>query len=346
MGPDWPFYAALAEKPDPARREPGEILRPGWGPYRHYGIDENPFGDADQVASAIDVIRSRPADRPWAHYIGTLGPHDPYHVPRRFLDLYDPDSIELPPSFADRMEDKPALYRRTRSMFDQLTEAEHREAIRHYLAFCSYEDFLFGQVLEALDASGQAGDTAVIYCSDHGDYLGDHGLWCKGLPCFRGAYEVPLIVRWPGRGARPGCEETSFVSLADIAPTLLEMAGIDPGRTFAGASLVPFLSGESPANWRDAVFTQTNGNELYGIQRSVMTRDWKLVFNGFDFDELYDLRADPHETRNLASRPDLAPVRSELYGRLWAFAREQEDQAINNYIMVGLAEHGPAAGFR
>lgn len=348
MGWDWSDYQTLAATKEDLEttRHPGEILRPGWGSYTHYGIDENPYGDMVHVQSAIEVIRSRDGGKPWCHYLGPLGPHDPYKVPQRFLDLYNIDSIELPPNFDDRMEDKPALYRRTRDRFDQLDPAEHREAIRHYYAFCSYEDYLFGLVLGALEESGQGDNTVVIYCSDHGDYLGEHGLWCKGLPCFRGAYEVPLMIRWPAQLAAPGRTEESFVSLADFAPTLLELAGVKTDRTFSGASLLPFLRNEEVPEWRDAIFTQSNGNELYGIQRSIMTTDWKLVYNGFDYDELYDLKQDPHETRNLATEPRYAAIKRSLYQRLWRFAGEHGEQGISAYIMTGLAEYGPMEAFR
>jgi arylsulfatase A-like enzyme len=359
---DWNDYRKMSAEADDLRtqRNPGEILRPGWGAYSHYGNHENPFGDADHVKSAVEVIRSRDTDQPWCHYIGLLGPHDPYIVPQRFLDLYNLDDITLPENFMDRMQDKPSLYRRTRDRFDQLTETEHREALRHYYAFCSYEDFLFGQVLEALEQSGQAENTLVIYCSDHGDYMADHGLWCKGLPCFRGAYEIPFIVRWPGHISDPGRVEEAFINLADVAPTLLEAAGIQADRKFAGRSLLPLLRPLTPdlrppssdlrslssAPWRDAHFTQSNGNELYGIQRSVMTRDWKLVYNGFDYDELYDLKNDPDETVNLAAQPEYDETKRHLYQRLWQFAAEHGEQSCNSYIMTALAEYGPLEAFR
>jgi arylsulfatase A-like enzyme len=348
MGATWADYPAAEYEPNPANPEQGTgcIRRPGLGDYVHYGEEENPFGDADQVASAIDVINSRQkTNTPWCHFIGPLGPHDPYFAPRRFLELYDLDAIELPASFNDAMADKPGLYRRTRARFDQLGELGHHESLRHYYALCSYEDWLFGQVLDALDASGQADNTLVIYCSDHGDYMADHGLWCKGLPCFRGAYEVPLLIRWPQFTQGRGRTEAACVSLADIAPTLLEAAGLYPQQPLSGSSLCPFIKGEQPADWRDAHFTQTNGNELYGIQRSVSTREWKLVYNGFDEDELYHLTEDPHECQNLAKREDLKPIRQALYRRLWQFACEQQDVPINNYIMTGLAEFGPGIAF-
>lgn len=343
---EWDRYVKLAEDVEPTTRGEGEILRPGYGTYIHYGVRENPFRDGDVVQDAIRMLRSRSSrDAPWCQYIGTLGPHDPYFVPQKYLDMYDPGEIELPASFYDRMDDKPALYRRTRERFDQLTEAEHREAIRHYLAFCTYEDALFGEVLAALEESGQAENTLVLYTSDHGDYVAEHGLWCKGLPCFRGAYHVPALIRWPGGVKQPGREVDAFVSLADFAPTFLDVAGVKVDRSFAGRSLVPFLRNESPRDWRDALFTQSNGNELYGIQRSVMTRAWKYVYNGFDFDELYDVQSDPAEMRNLAADPCYAEVVREMAGRMWRFAYDHQDVCINGYIMVGLAPYGPAEAF-
>jgi choline-sulfatase len=138
----------------------------------------------------------------------------------------------------------------------------------------------------------------------------------------------------------------SFVSLADFGPTFLDLAGARADGPFTGASLSPFLRDESPASWRDEMWTQCNGVELYFTQRSVMTRDFKYVFNGFDEDELYDLRADPHEMRNLAHEPDLQAVKRDMCRRMWRFACREEDTAINSYITVGLAPWGPAEAFR
>ena len=231
-----------------------------------------------------------------------------------------------------------------RDRFDQLSEGEHREALRHYLAFCSYEDHLFGRVLEALEHSGQTEETVVVYLSDHGDYAAEHGLWAKGLPSFLPAYHIPAVVRLPEslrEKNTAGSVSDAFVSLADFAPTLLDLAGLPPREDFAGASLLPLLRGETPSAWRDALFFQSNGNELYGIQRGLLTRDWKFTFNGFDYDELYDLRADPHETINLARQPEHRETCHQLMRRLWQFGFEHNELAICTYIMTGLADLGP-----
>jgi arylsulfatase A-like enzyme len=182
----WDTYENLPERPADYQRKPGEIVRPGYPDYIHYGTHENPFNDLDVVQAGQERLKElAKSNDPWVLYVGTLGPHDPYFVTQRFRDMYSLDEIKLPPNFQDDFSQRPNLYGRTRSVFDQLTEAEHKEAIRHYLAFGSFEDWLFGELLTTLEESGQADNTLVIFLSDHGDYMGEHGLWCKGLPCFK-----------------------------------------------------------------------------------------------------------------------------------------------------------------
>jgi arylsulfatase A-like enzyme len=346
----WPYYRDHAQQPMDTDREEGEILRPGYGTYRLYGTrDEADEGhDERVVARAVELLPELAAgDDPWALYVGVNGPHDPYVVPQRFLDLYDLEDVPLPPSFGDELVDKPSIYQRMRDqIFGQLSPREVREGVRHFWAFCSYLDYQFGQVIEALDRTGQASDTLVLYCSDHADYCGDHGLFCKGIPCFQGAYRVPAVVRWPKLVASPGRDVDAFVSLADFAPTFIEAAGLSAGRHFVGVSLLPFLRGDPSNDWRDEIHTQCNGVELYYTQRSVMTRDFKYVFNGFDRDELYDLRVDPHEMANVADDSAYAEVKKAMSQRMWRFAHQEDDTAISKYITVGLAPYGPAEAFR
>jgi len=348
-GQRWDDYQKIAQTPEPARRGEGQILRPGYGPYTLYGSTgaDRPEHDEGAVQRAVDALPDLAAgDAPWALYVGAIGPHDPYLVPQKYLDMYDLDAIDLPPSYADTLDDKPRIYKRMRdARFGQLSQREVREGIRHFWAYCTYLDDMFGRLLAALDATGQADNTLVLYCADHGDYCGEHGLFCKGIPCFRGAYNVPAVVRWPEGITDPDRRVEEMVSQADFAPTFLDVAGVKSDRHFTGESLVPLFNGEQPQSWRDEIHTQCNGVELYYTQRSVATAEYKYVFNGFDDDELYDLTNDPHEMHNLASRPDLEPVKRDLVRRMWRFAQREQDTATNGYITVGLAPYGPAEAF-
>lgn len=341
----WQTYRALP-KWDDAPRGKGEVLRPGYKRYTHFGIGVK-GNDEATIEDALNVIRNRPKDAgPWCQVVSVNGPHDPYFVPQEYLDLYADRDIALPDNFDDPMSDRPGFYRRTKDVFSQLSRQEHIESIRHYLAYCTYMDALFGKVLDAAEAAGQLDDTVIIYLSDHGDYLGEHGLWCKGIPCFRPAYHVPLVVADPRHPETASSTVDAFASLSDFAPTILELAGIQANRRFTGQSLAAFVRGEEPADWRDALFMQTNGNELYGIQRSIMTDKWKFVFNGFDYDELYDLENDPGETHNLAGEPGSQEIIFELSKRLWTFAAQVDDNCLSQYIMVGLAQYGPGIIFQ
>lgn len=344
---EWDKYYKQADvcKGDETRNE-AQIIREGYPMYTQYGMHENPFNDGTVVESAVKAILEREdSGEPWCHYVGTLGPHDPYYVPQKFLEMYDINDIKLPENFYDAMQDKPSIYRRTKDRYSQLTEMEHRKSILHYLAFCTYEDYLFGKLLTALEQRGVLDNTIIVYISDHGDYAGEHGLWAKGLPCFRSAYHIPLLIQWPKHGFGEGKKISHFVSLADMAPTLLEMAEIKADREFSGYSLVPLMLGCEPDNWRNEIYTQTNGNELYGIQRSVMTKEWKYVYNGFDYDELYHIKEDPEEMNNLINDPQYSGVVRDMCIKMWNFAFEHKDVCINPYIMVAHAPCGPGIIF-
>ncbi|MGH9438656.1 MAG: sulfatase-like hydrolase/transferase, partial [Terriglobia bacterium] len=270
-------------------RKPGEVLRPGWGNAQMYrtlaisgpdGFDTK-RSDYRAVRVGIEKLqRLAGTGKPWGLMISNSGAHDPYDVPKKFVDMYDPKSIKLPPSFRDTMADKPRIYQRMRYQYwDQMSDDEVKQAILHYWAKVTMQDALFGLLLDALEKTGQADNTIVLLVADHGDYAAAHGLYAKGVPSFREAYNIPTIIRWPRGIANPGRQVDAFVSTTDFAPTFLEAAGV-PSSDYrmSGKSLVPWLKGKTPANWREAVFTQMNGVELYYTQRIIMTKDYKYVY--------------------------------------------------------------------
>jgi arylsulfatase A-like enzyme len=374
------WQQARNETTNPAERKPGEYLRPDWTNGRLYGTrpNEGPNGydtlaDARIMQAGIaGVKRLAAAGKPWCVMISNSGGHDPYEAPRKFVDMYDLEKIELPSSFKDTLDDKPRIYQRQRYQhWSQLSDDESRDALRHYYAKCTLQDALFGDMLRALEETGQVDNTIVIYVSDHGDYHGAHGLWMKGVPSFSEAYHIPAVIRWPRMLRNPGRQVDAFVDQVDWAPTILEACGVMSPKKLSGDSLLPWLRGETPVDWRTATCAQLNGVELYYTQRITMTKDWKYVYNGFDYDELYDLRNDPHEMHNLAF-PNLAAKRSEvlaghglpkngtvpwpplpdaaaaarkdLLGRMWTFAVEHHDIIFNQYGTVSLAPFGPGLG--
>lgn len=318
------------------KREFGRIVREGYPVHYQFGVDENPYGDTTTVDKACEMIQSYEGEDPFFLYVGVTGPHDPYCPPQKFLDMYRNVEIRLPDNFEDSMEDKPALYRRTKERFS-LSRDEHIECIRRYLAFLSYEDSLFGRLLHTVRQKGIYEDTYIVYLTDHGDYMGAHGLWAKGLPCFREAYHICAAIG--GRKMTGNRHVEELVSIVDFAPTILKMAGME--FECEGKSLMPFMEGKKPKEWRSEIYTQTNGNELYGIQRAVWNKSWKYVFNGFDYDELYDLKNDPLEMHNLINEERYQEIVKELCKKMWKFAQKTKDNCTCPYIMVSLAPYGP-----
>ena len=368
---------AAEQKSEPEHRKDGNILRPMWSNLQMYRTlpDERfeTLDDTKVVNAGVEGIKRFAATgKPWCMMVSNSGGHDPYDVPKRFVDMYDLKNIELPPSFGDMMDDKPRIYQRQRYQYwAQLSDDETRDAIRHYYAKCTMQDELFGRLLAALETSGQAENTIVLYVSDHGDYMGAHGVWFKGIPSFREAYHIPTIIRWPKGTRNAGREVSELVDQVDFASTVLEACGVQPKAKLSGRSLMPFLRGEAPADWRRATCSQMNGAGLYYTQRIVMTKEWKYVYNDFDYDEMYDLKNDPHEMRNLAF-PDLAKkseevrsgkglgrdasvpwpplsekleaVRRDLLKEMWTFAAEHRDIIFTPYGTVALAPYGPGLG--
>lgn len=366
------WQTARSQYAHPAARSVGQVIRPGWGDLALYGTQTESFEKLrvyQAVRDGVNGISRLAADaKPWCVMVSNDGGHDPYFALPQFMDKYDWRKIELPRNFRDTMEDKPRIYQRMRFQYwQQLGDDEVKQAIAHYYALLTMQDALFGLLLDALEKTGQADNTLVIYCSDHGDYAGAHGLWAKGVPAFREAYNIPCVVRWPKGIRAPGRRLDALVSTTDFAPTILEAAQAK-SPPMSGMSLMPWLRNEQEPVWRDALFSQMNGVELYYTQRIVMTRDHKYVYNGFDYDELYNLHYDPHEMKNLAF-PDLAAarastlrgagqartdrsawpplpdetdaIRKDLLKKMWEFAQKHDDQIFNNYMTVAMAPYGP-----
>jgi arylsulfatase A-like enzyme len=320
------------------------LSHPGYRELLLAGVsDEPPEATREHYlfGRGIDFIRDAAAtpEQPWALVVSTEAPHDPYIAPREQYRRYDPASLPKPASFGDPMADKPSIYRRIRDTWRDLSWEEYAQATACYYALCSLIDDEVGRILAALRDTGQEQDTLVVFTSDHGDYLGAHGLMLKGVPAFEEAYRAPLIMNGPG--LPEGLTVDSPVSLLDLPRTLLSLLTGDPfpcqGRDLAG-----YLQGREPAPEPEA-FAEFHGQRLGYTQRILWRDRVKYVYNGFDFDELYDLAADPFELRNLAADRDHAPVLREMASRLWEIVRETGDDTLAEaqYGMFRFAPVGP-----
>jgi arylsulfatase A-like enzyme len=227
----------------------------------------------------------------------------------------------LPASFDDDLADRPAIYRRQRSVWSDLSEADFRTATACYYAACGLVDDQVGRLLDRVEEAGQRDDTIVVYTSDHGDLMGAHRLLLKGVPAFEEVYRVPLIVSWPA-AIEGGQVIDDLVQSHDVAETLSRLTEVGLGGH--AVDLLPRLTGAGGPPRTTAV-AELHGQRFSYTQRVVWQDHWKYVFNAFDFDELYDLDADPWELTNLAGSPEHRAVVAELRLHLLDWMLETED---------------------
>ena len=322
-----------------------KVSRPGYRDLLIAGVTEAPADQTHEhalVTKGVEFIERAVPGEPWALVVSTEAPHDPYIAPREYFERYDPAPIPEPASFADPMTEKPVIYRRIREAWRDLAWDDYAFATACYLGLCSMLDDQVGRLLAALEATGQADDTLVVFTSDHGDYLGAHGLLLKGVPAFEEAYRGPLVVGGPGVG--PGVRAPGPVSLLALPRTLVRLL---LGEEFdcQGGELTGYLVGEGPGV-PGVAFAEFHGQRFRYTQRVLWRGDWKYVMNGFDQDELYDLASDPHELRNLATDPEHAPVLEDMARRMWRRVKDTGDETLAqaHYGMFRFLPVGPDAG--
>lgn len=272
---------------------------------------------ADTTVHWIRERAKRRGDgRPWVLFSSMVSPHYPLIAPDEFYDLYADVDLPRPRLYdpADR-PNHPAIdhYRATWNYDDHFDEERLRVGTQAYYGLCSFLDFQIGRILAALEEGGFADDTLVIYTSDHGENLGNRGLWGKCV-MYEESSGVPLLLAGPGVATGTRC--AAPVSLVDIYPTVVEFAcgGLDAREgALPGESLIA-LAREPPKD--RVVFSEMHDDGSMTGTYMVRRGDWKLVhYVGYP-PELFNLAADPREERNLASRPETAEIQRRLYDEL------------------------------
>lgn len=307
-----------------------------------FAEDSSSTEEAYIYGKAMDFIeRSRAGGKPWCTFISTYAPHDPYSVPKEVFDLYKDVEIPLPESFGDRMKDKPAIYRRLQSVWKDLTEEEAKMIIRCYYSYCTLVDIQVGRLTEYLKRTGQYDNTLIVYLSDHGDLMGAHGLFCKGVPAFEEIYHIPLFFKMP-QNRSAGSFVNQYVSTQDIAPTVLEIAGCRSlDGEIHGESVLPWLLGEVSCG--RTAFAEFFGQRFAYTQRIFWKGPYKYVFNTFDYDEFYNLEEDPHELVNEIHNERYQEVVREMAQGMWTEMKRTGDVTMTDaeYYVLRFAPVGP-----
>ncbi len=271
---------------------------------------------ADKAAS---FVRTAAGGAPFFMYLSTNAPHTPAYVPKRHEGMFSNVALPKPPSFNEAdVSDKPAWVRDVpRLTSDDVGDLQllHRKRLRSLQSV----DEMFGRLVDALKDTGQLSNTYVVFTSDNGYHLGEHRLLSKSTP-YEETISVPLLVRGPG--VPRGVSRPAMALNNDLAPTLADLAGVNPPSFVDGRSLGPFLSAASPASWRSAFLVEhrRSANEgpyarLVTDYDAVRTADHLYVEYGTGEKELYNLDNDPHELNSI-HRTAGADLKRQLASRL------------------------------
>lgn len=269
---------------------------------------------AREAEKAIELLKP---DEP--QFIETLfwTPHVPLVVPEPYYSMFTREDIDLPDTVGKWYDGQPAtLLTHIPGHYGVMLQRDQwREPWAVYLGMVKLVDEAIGRVIGALKRRGLWDDALVIFMTDHGDMLGAHSLFQK-MCMYEDSTHIPLLVKPPGgrRVERSG----SLVSHLDIVATVCEYLDLPALPESDGVSLVPVLEGKAKAV-RDQVFIEFNGNSGRGFEQRCLVRgDWKYIYTKGDRDELYNLKDDAGETRNLAGDAAFETTRLELRGRLAA----------------------------
>lgn len=358
-GPDESATAAEADVVRWIRSgEPGlEGDHPGLDPTIYGRPRINPYpAEACPTAilarRAVRFIEEQPSEESFCAWVSFPDPHEPYQCPLPYATLHSPETLALPLWCDGEADDVMERTRVFRHLFgsDRLGEAQIRLTMSIYYGMIRFVDDAIGQILDALARRGLTERTIVVFCSDHGDYVGEHRAVVKSGAFYDCLTRVPLLVSWPGRLAT-GAVDTHLVSLLDVLPTCLGLAGVPVPPGLDGRSL-PGPGTDPP---RDAVFAEYGAGgprlrladlprllaepwpgplpllrwrEAEGHPAMVRLDHYKYVYDPTDeTDELYDLADDPWELTNRARDPAYAAVRGRLRDRLLAWALRTQGSA-------------------
>ncbi len=285
------------------------------------------------VQSIYDLARRGDDAGPWFQVVSFTSPHTPFVADQRYWDRYDPDEIDMPRvgtlPFDDLDYASRALFFAHGRHRHRVTKDDLRRARHGYYAMISFLDDKVGDIMAALEASGQADNTIVLFCADHGEMLGERGMWFK-QSFHEWSARVPLMISSPQK--YPPRRVRDCVSLVDLLPTLVDIAGGSVTLPCDGESLEPALTG-GPT--RDLAIS-----DYYGIgpcvpHRMVRRGRFKLIYTHDHPDQLFDLEHDPDELHNLASDP----LHAETLSRLKAILLEGWDPVeIDEKVRISQAE--------
>ncbi len=325
----------IGDNPPEGEFDYWKCVNKGQPPYWYKRTDGSLIHDTDTVANSVaDFLSQFVGKGPFCLSVSFKAPHEldgnppRYPVQERFETLYSDAQIPLPATYGPEYWEKhPAFFRndenigrvRWKPLFS--TPELYQETVKNYYRLVTGVDEVAGKIRQQLEALGIAGNTIIVYMGDNGFCLGEHGLQGKWFG-FEESIRVPLIIYDPRAATHPHTEEKIALNI-DIAPTLLELAGVRAPGTVQGKSLAPLLHDRRTKSWRDDFFYEHTflGTPRLPKTGGVVRKDWKyIVYTEHGYEEFYDLKNDPHETRNLAGDPTYSKKLEEFRKRYHSYS--------------------------
>lgn len=333
-------------------------IRPGKNPFRQATAAEFTDTAWTGMRARAQLRELAGKTQPFFLYVSFWKPHSPYEVPQPYDSLYDHVNIPIPPTVSLEAIGKlplPLQKLALRNGGPKLDRERLEWAYRSYYGTITHVDHEVGLILDALEASGQAASTIIVFTSDHGDQLFEHAITDKNC-FFEPSVRVPFMVSWPGR-IKAGQQHSEMIETVDLLPALFELIGLAEPREVQGRSFAPLIADMGRAyEAHDAVFSENvipevitggknnmpfeKGKGVAGIRhpdaKMVRTERWKYCYYPGSGAELYDLQADPLEQTNLAGRPDMRDVEFDLRTRLlnWLINSVEPDQIADRWLLT------------
>jgi arylsulfatase len=305
-----------------------DVYKPPKDKWAYAGVPANLHQTTWCFNNAIELIQENKLKSPWLLNVNVFAPHHPFDPSEEYLKRYDPDKMPLPKYKEGELKNKPpnqmvdshGAYGGLLMSYPKMSQQEHREVKAAYYAMIEQVDDQVGRLLDMLDKTGHRDNTLIIFTSDHGEMLGNHGIYLKGSYTYDDLIHVPLIMSWPGH-FRGGIRSDALVELVDIMPTLLDAAGVKIPKIIQGKSLYGICTGKADlSEHRNFVYAEcleANATDNPPVHL-VMVRDKKckiVVYQGQGIGELYNLEADPDEFDNLWNSPSHQSLKNELVAR-------------------------------
>lgn len=277
--------------------------------------------DRNVTAGTVEFLKERKqSDAPFFLLSGYLAPHFPLIVPQEYWDAYK-GRVPLPSIPEGYLDSLPLNYKHLRIGFnyEDVPEDMVKKGRELYHGLVQWVDEEIGKVLAALDEAGLAEDTVVVYTADHGENMGEHGLWWKNC-LYDTAARVPLVVRWPARW-RGGEHRSGACSLVDVVQTIAELGGAEAPARWNGDSMVNWMD-DANAKWKCLAVSEYYAHNVASGAAMIRMGNFKYVYHARPDDEhpaereLYDLEADAGELHNLAERPEHQERLSSMHARL------------------------------